>query len=108
MIAEARLSGPVVDTIQDLNTGHTLYSYRAGVGRLPASNEKIYTTATALLRFGPSATLQTTIYGVGSLSSARGQICENDSGSSGSGHFTTRSFAIVASSSANARVIVRT
>ena len=55
--------------VVDLNTGQTLYSYKAGVGRLPASNEKIYTTSTALLRFGPTATLQTTIDGAGTLES---------------------------------------
>ncbi len=55
--------------VVDVNTGQTLYSYKAGVGRLPASNEKIYTTSTALLRFGPSATLPTTVYGLGSLRS---------------------------------------
>ena len=53
--------------VVDMNTGQTLYSYKANVGRLPASNEKIYTTSTALLRFGPDATLQTTVYGVGTL-----------------------------------------
>ncbi|MEA2196977.1 MAG: hypothetical protein QOJ25_1028 [Solirubrobacteraceae bacterium] len=53
--------------VMDLNTGQTLYSYKAGIGRLPASDEKIYTTSTALLRFGATATLQTTIYGVGTL-----------------------------------------
>jgi len=53
--------------VVDMNTGQTLYSHNARVGRLPASNEKLYTTSTALLRFGPDATLQTTIYGVGSL-----------------------------------------
>ena len=53
--------------VVDLNTGRTLYSYDATTGRLPASNEKIYTTATALLRFGPTATLNTTIYGTGAL-----------------------------------------
>jgi serine-type D-Ala-D-Ala carboxypeptidase/endopeptidase (penicillin-binding protein 4) len=53
--------------VVDMNTGQTLYSYKSGVGRLPASNEKIYTTSTALLRFGASATLQTAVYGVGSL-----------------------------------------
>jgi D-alanyl-D-alanine carboxypeptidase/D-alanyl-D-alanine-endopeptidase (penicillin-binding protein 4) len=53
--------------VVDMSTGQTLYSYHAGVGRLPASNEKIYTTSTALLRYGPNATLQTTVYGVGSL-----------------------------------------
>ena len=55
--------------VVDMNTGKTLYSYRPRTGRLPASNEKIYTTATALLRLGPNATLPTTIYGVGSVSS---------------------------------------
>ena len=36
-----------------------------GVPRLPASVEKLYTTATALLRFGPNATLTTNVLGVG-------------------------------------------
>jgi D-alanyl-D-alanine carboxypeptidase/D-alanyl-D-alanine-endopeptidase (penicillin-binding protein 4) len=53
--------------VVDLTTGQTLYSHDATVGRMPASNEKIYTTSTALLRFGAGATLQTTVYGVGSL-----------------------------------------
>ena len=55
--------------VVDMTTGRTLYSYRPTVGRMPASNEKLYTTATALLRFGPTAQLQTAIYGVGSLAS---------------------------------------
>ena len=53
--------------VVDLTTGRTLYAYKASVGRMPASNEKLYTTSTALLRFGPAAVLQTTIDGVGSL-----------------------------------------
>ena len=53
--------------VVDMNTGKTLYSYRPRTGRLPASNEKIYTTSTALLRFGADARLQSTIDGVGSL-----------------------------------------
>jgi D-alanyl-D-alanine carboxypeptidase/D-alanyl-D-alanine-endopeptidase (penicillin-binding protein 4) len=53
--------------VLDLNTGKTLYAYKARIGRMPASNEKLYTTSTALLRFGPDATLQTAIYGVGAL-----------------------------------------
>jgi D-alanyl-D-alanine carboxypeptidase/D-alanyl-D-alanine-endopeptidase (penicillin-binding protein 4) len=53
--------------VVDMTTGQTLYSYDAGTGRLPASNEKIYTTSTALLKYGADATLQTTIYGAGSL-----------------------------------------
>ncbi|HWF74297.1 MAG TPA: D-alanyl-D-alanine carboxypeptidase/D-alanyl-D-alanine-endopeptidase [Solirubrobacteraceae bacterium] len=55
--------------VVDLSTGQTLYAYKANVGRLPASNEKIYTTSTALLRYGPSTTLKTTILGVGTLQS---------------------------------------
>jgi serine-type D-Ala-D-Ala carboxypeptidase/endopeptidase (penicillin-binding protein 4) len=53
--------------VVDLNTGQPLYSLAAGVERLPASVEKIYTTSTALLRFGPTATLSTTVLGAGTL-----------------------------------------
>jgi D-alanyl-D-alanine carboxypeptidase/D-alanyl-D-alanine-endopeptidase (penicillin-binding protein 4) len=53
--------------VLDLNTGQTLYSYAGGIGRLPASVEKIYTTSTALLRFGPNATLTTTVLGNGTV-----------------------------------------
>lgn len=56
--------------VVDLTTGQTLYSSRAGVGRLPASVEKLYTTTTALLRFGPNATLTTSILGLGSETGA--------------------------------------
>src|SRR5689334_19093862 len=62
MRAAGRFSGALVT---DLNTGATLFSVAPGVGRLPASVEKLYTTATALMRFGPNATLQTQILGVG-------------------------------------------
>jgi D-alanyl-D-alanine carboxypeptidase/D-alanyl-D-alanine-endopeptidase (penicillin-binding protein 4) len=55
--------------VVDLNTGSALYSYKAGTGRLPASVEKLYTTSTALLRFGPNASLTTRVFGVGSLDS---------------------------------------
>jgi serine-type D-Ala-D-Ala carboxypeptidase/endopeptidase (penicillin-binding protein 4) len=53
--------------VVDLNTGSTLYTYQAGTGRVPASVEKLYTTSTALLRFGPNATLPTRVFGLGSL-----------------------------------------
>lgn len=56
-------SGEVVD----MNTGQVLFSQAATVGRLPASVEKLYTTATALLRFGPNATLSTGVLGSGWL-----------------------------------------
>src|SRR6516225_54888 len=47
--------------VVDLNTGRPLYSYLPDVGRIPASVEKIYTTSTALLRFGPTARLSTNV-----------------------------------------------
>src|SRR5947209_7620425 len=53
--------------VVDLQTGQVLFSDAAGIGRPPASVEKLYTTSTALLRFGPNATLSTAIEGVGSL-----------------------------------------
>ncbi len=56
--------------VVDLTTGQVLFSARPGVPRLPASVEKLYTTSTALLRFGPSATLTTSILGVGTRSPA--------------------------------------
>jgi len=51
--------------VVDLNTGQTLYADAAVRPRLPASVEKLYTTSTALLRFGPAARLTTALYGSG-------------------------------------------
>ena len=53
--------------VVDLTTGQLLYSAAAAVGRLPASLEKLYTTSTALLRFGPSSTFTTTVWGMGTV-----------------------------------------
>ncbi len=53
--------------VVDLTTGHPLYSARPEGRRLPASVEKIYTTSTALARFGANATLQTSVRAIGSL-----------------------------------------
>lgn len=47
--------------VRDLVTGRTLYSRKADATRAPASNEKLLTTSTALLRFGPDAQLRTTL-----------------------------------------------
>jgi len=51
----------------DETTGQTLYSAAPGTGRLPASVEKLYTTTTALMKFGADARLRTGVYGVGTL-----------------------------------------
>lgn len=45
--------------VRDMDSGEELFALRENVVRVPASVEKLYTTATALLRLGPSATLQT-------------------------------------------------
>jgi D-alanyl-D-alanine carboxypeptidase/D-alanyl-D-alanine-endopeptidase (penicillin-binding protein 4) len=45
--------------VVDLDTGTELFSRRPDLALSPASNEKLFTTATALLRFGPRATLRT-------------------------------------------------
>jgi serine-type D-Ala-D-Ala carboxypeptidase/endopeptidase (penicillin-binding protein 4) len=51
--------------VVDLNTGQALFASAAGVARLPASVEKLYTTTTALLRLGPAATFTTSVLGRG-------------------------------------------
>jgi D-alanyl-D-alanine carboxypeptidase/D-alanyl-D-alanine-endopeptidase (penicillin-binding protein 4) len=51
--------------VLDLTTGEPLFSSAANTPRLPASVEKLYTTSTALLRFGPTATFTTSVLGVG-------------------------------------------
>jgi serine-type D-Ala-D-Ala carboxypeptidase/endopeptidase (penicillin-binding protein 4) len=53
--------------VRDLDTGRTLFESKADAPRVPASVEKLYTTSAALLRFGPDATLKTTVAGGGFL-----------------------------------------
>ncbi len=53
--------------VVDLNTGHTLFSVNPDVGRPPASVEKIYTTSTAVVRFGANGNLTTRVLGVGRM-----------------------------------------
>jgi D-alanyl-D-alanine carboxypeptidase/D-alanyl-D-alanine-endopeptidase (penicillin-binding protein 4) len=53
--------------VVDLTAGQSLYSHNANTGRLPASVEKLYTTTTALQRFGGGASLTTAILGNGQL-----------------------------------------
>jgi serine-type D-Ala-D-Ala carboxypeptidase/endopeptidase (penicillin-binding protein 4) len=71
---QARLSremlraGPFAGAyVRDLSTGTALFARRENVARPPASVEKLYTTSTALLRFGPAATLRTSVLATGAL-----------------------------------------
>lgn len=47
--------------VEDLTSRTVLYASRADAARIPASNEKLFTTSTALLRFGPQARLVTSV-----------------------------------------------
>ncbi len=49
----------------DMTTGQPLFADAASSWRLPASVQKLYTTSTVLLRFGPTARLTTTVLGLG-------------------------------------------
>ena len=53
--------------VRDLDSQRTLFAANADAPRTPASVEKLYTTASALMRFGPDATLATTVAGRGFL-----------------------------------------
>src|SRR3954453_21809465 len=52
--------GPAGPYVVDLDTGRPLYAARADVRRMPASVEKLYTTATAMLLYGTDGHLTTT------------------------------------------------
>ncbi|MCW2967444.1 MAG: hypothetical protein JWM71_1216, partial [Solirubrobacteraceae bacterium] len=56
-----RLSTTSGAYVRDLVTGRTLYSRKPDARRAPASNEKLLTTSTALLRFGSAAEFRTTL-----------------------------------------------
>jgi D-alanyl-D-alanine carboxypeptidase/D-alanyl-D-alanine-endopeptidase (penicillin-binding protein 4) len=61
LTAEMRLASPASSAyVRDLDSGRELFALRASSARVPASVEKLYTTATALLRLGPRTTLDTT------------------------------------------------
>lgn len=53
--------------VTDLTAGEPLYAARADLARVPASTEKLYTTATALGRFGPSGRLSTELLASGTI-----------------------------------------
>jgi serine-type D-Ala-D-Ala carboxypeptidase/endopeptidase (penicillin-binding protein 4) len=59
---EMRLAGAASGAyVRDLDTGEELFAARQDVARLPASVQKLYTTSTALLRFGRAATFDTAV-----------------------------------------------
>jgi D-alanyl-D-alanine carboxypeptidase/D-alanyl-D-alanine-endopeptidase (penicillin-binding protein 4) len=51
--------------VVDLGTGTELYASKADVGRMPASVNKLYTTAGALLRYGADGRLTTSVLSAG-------------------------------------------
>jgi D-alanyl-D-alanine carboxypeptidase/D-alanyl-D-alanine-endopeptidase (penicillin-binding protein 4) len=53
--------------VRDLDGQRTLFEAKADAPRAPASVEKLFTTASALMRFGPDATLPTAVAGRGFL-----------------------------------------
>lgn len=53
--------------VRDLDTGQTLYARKQSTPRIPASVQKLYTTSTALLRFGPDSRLRTQVLGAGAV-----------------------------------------
>ena len=58
MLKSSQLSGAYV---VDLGSGQEIYARKPDTDRMPASVEKLYTTAGALLRYGPEGTLQTEV-----------------------------------------------
>ncbi len=56
--------------VYDTSARRLLYESRGDTPHPPASVEKLYTSTTALIHFGPSAQLQTTVLGVGTLDAA--------------------------------------
>lgn len=64
MRGAGRYSGALV---VDAASGRTLFAWRPNTPRILASNTKLFTTATALARFGPAATLPTQILATGTM-----------------------------------------
>jgi D-alanyl-D-alanine carboxypeptidase/D-alanyl-D-alanine-endopeptidase (penicillin-binding protein 4) len=56
--------------VMDADSNATLFRYRADTPRSLASNTKLFTSAAVLGRYGPDATLATSLLGSGSLSSS--------------------------------------
>src|SRR3954465_15559380 len=63
--------------VVDLSTGHAIYSEDASVPRIPASVEKLYTTAAVLQSFGPQGAIPTDVLGGAALDPATGVLTGN-------------------------------
>ncbi|HKG67195.1 MAG TPA: D-alanyl-D-alanine carboxypeptidase/D-alanyl-D-alanine-endopeptidase [Solirubrobacteraceae bacterium] len=63
--------------VVDLLTGRTLYTEDASTPRIPASVEKLYTTAAALQEFGPQGTIPTDVLGSAAVDPATGVLAGN-------------------------------
>jgi D-alanyl-D-alanine carboxypeptidase/D-alanyl-D-alanine-endopeptidase (penicillin-binding protein 4) len=63
----ARSGGGYGGFVLDTTTGRTLAAVNPDVARIPASVNKLYTSATALLTFGANARLATAVLGAGTL-----------------------------------------
>lgn len=74
----ARLGPASGSWVADLDTGRTLWTRQAGRLLVPASNQKLYTTATALLTLGPTARRVTTVVGDGSAATGDGTVAPRD------------------------------
>ena len=59
---QMRIAGPYSGAlVVDADSGKTLFSWKAGTSRILASNTKLFTTATALARFGVDGTFATDV-----------------------------------------------
>lgn len=83
--------------VVDLSTGRSLFARRADSRLIPASVNKLGTTATALERYGPDATIPTAVLGTGTLGddgTYRGTLYLRGEGDPtfGSDSFTSRAY----------------
>jgi serine-type D-Ala-D-Ala carboxypeptidase/endopeptidase (penicillin-binding protein 4) len=64
--------------VHDVDAGEDLFADSAGERRVPASNQKLFTTAAFIDRFGAEGTLQTRVFSRGRRQGARGRQLAGD------------------------------